>query len=264
MKFKVSSIVVICISLIIGLTFAGQSFAKIDPKTVTGLWLFDEGSGVVAKDSSGSGLNGKFTGAPQWVAGKFGKALLFDGKSYVTIPDHKNPTTAITLSAWVKSTTATWTQNGWILEKRDAYIIHPVGGSVNVAFCTVNGGPWNLPKTWDAGQIGPKVITDWHLYTCTFDSATGKWNIYIDGVVASSLDINKAALAADTGPAHIGWDEAEAQRFGQGTIDEVAIFNVALGADDVKSLMNGLGSVLTAVDSADKLATTWSGIKVQR
>jgi hypothetical protein len=264
MKFRVSSIVVICISLIIGLTFAGQSFAKIDPKTVTGLWLFDEGSGTVAKDSSGNGLNGKFTGAPQWVAGKFGKALLFDGKSYVTIPDHKNPTTAITLSVWVKSTTEKWNTHGWILEKRDAYIIHPVGDTVNIAFCTVNGGPWNLPKAWDTGAIGPKVITDWHLYTCTFDSATGKWNIYIDGVVASSLDLNKAALAADAGPAHIGWDEAGADRLGKGTVDEVAIFNVALGADDVKSLMNGLGSVLTAVESADKLATTWSGIKVQR
>lgn len=262
---RISKMFVICISLAFIVIFASQGFAKIDTKNLAGLWLFDEGSGAVAKDSSGKGLNGKITGTTKWVAGKFGKALEFDGKagSYVTIPDHKNPTVAITLSMWAKSPVATWNTHGWMLEKRDAYIIHPVGGSVNIAFCTVNGGPWNLPKAWDTGAAGPKDITQWHLYTCTFDSTTGKWAIYIDGVSASAMDINKAALAADTGPVHIGWDEAGADRLGQGTVDEVAIFDVALSADDVKSLMNGIGSSLTAVDSSGKLSATWADIKTK-
>lgn len=40
---------------------------------------FDEGSGSKANDSSGSGNNGLITGA-QWVDGRFGKALSFDGE----------------------------------------------------------------------------------------------------------------------------------------------------------------------------------------
>jgi hypothetical protein len=36
--------VTMCISLIFAvLTFTGQSIAEIDPQTLAGLWLFDEG-----------------------------------------------------------------------------------------------------------------------------------------------------------------------------------------------------------------------------
>lgn len=253
----------ICLMLL--LVVSMPLFAKIDPKTVEGLWLFDEGSGSVAKDYSGKGLNGAIKGTPNWVAGKFGKALQFDGKTnFVEIPAHKNPTTAVTLSAWVKSAAATWNQHGWIFEKRDAYIIHPNGNSTNVAFCVVNGAPWNQPKSWDTGAVGPKDITVWHMYTCTFDSTTGKWAIYIDGEEASSMEINKAKIAEDAGPAHIGWDEAEAQRFGNATIDEVAVFNVALAKADIQEMMkNGLGVTLTAVDTTGKVSTKWADIKTQ-
>jgi hypothetical protein len=257
--------VTMCISLIFAvLTFTGQSIAEIDPQTLAGLWLFDEGQGDVAGDSSGNGLDGEFTGGPKWVDGRFGKALEFDGASYVTIPDHVNPTAAITISAWVKSAAATWNENGWIVEKRDAYIIHPNGGSTNVAFCVVNGAPWNQPNSWDTGAVGPDDITEWHMYTCTYDSSTGEWKIYIDGEVASSLDLDKVELAEDAGPVHIGWDDCcGGARFGQGIIDEVAVFNVALGQDDIQAIMNnGLGpSVLAAVEPADKLATTWGEMK---
>jgi hypothetical protein len=38
--------------------FVGISSAKIDLETCVGMWLFDEGSGDVAKDSSGKGNDG--------------------------------------------------------------------------------------------------------------------------------------------------------------------------------------------------------------
>ena len=37
---------------------------------LVGWWKFDEGSGVVAYDSSGNGYNGSLSGAPPWVSGK--------------------------------------------------------------------------------------------------------------------------------------------------------------------------------------------------
>jgi len=259
MKIRV---VMMCFSLVfIGLMFTGQSIARIDFQTVEGLWLFDDSKNVY-KDTSGKGLDGKQNANPKLVEGKFGNGVEFDGKSYITIPAHVNPTKAITITAWAKSPSATWNQHGWLVEKRDAYILHPVMGTVNLAFCTVNGGLWNLPKTWDAGAVGPKDITVWHMYTCTFDSTTGDWNIYIDGKVESNLKINKAELAPDNGPVHIGWDEAGADRLGIGTVDEVAVFNVALSANDVKSLMDGF-KLLSAVEPDDKLVTTWSSIKTQ-
>ena len=63
------------------LTFVGFSFilsvgllanpalAQLDMKTLTGLWLFDEGSGDVAADSSDSALDAAVVGNPTWVSG---------------------------------------------------------------------------------------------------------------------------------------------------------------------------------------------------
>lgn len=263
MEVTMKILTLACASLIIIiLMFTSQCFAEIDTETIEGLWLFDEGSGDVARDSSGNGLDGEFTGNPEWVDGKFGKALEFDGASYVTIPDHANPTAAITVSAWVKSESDTWNDHGWIVEKRDAYILHPNAGSTNVSFCVANGGLWNLPNAWDTGAIGPDDITQWHMYTCTYDSSTGEWKIYIDGEVASSLDLNKAEIVEEVGPVHIGWDELG--RFGQGIIDEVAVFNVALSQDDIQTIMNdGFEATVLTVATAGKLAFIWGQIKVR-
>ena len=45
-----------------------------------GWWKLDDGTGTVAADSSGNGNDGTFVGDPEWVAGKFGSGLLFDGQ----------------------------------------------------------------------------------------------------------------------------------------------------------------------------------------
>ena len=90
MNFSVKSVVLVCI----GILLAGAGFdasAEIDPDTVVGLWLFDEGNGKVVSDASGNGLDGEFEGKPKWVQGKFGEGLELDGQgAYVKIPDHEN------------------------------------------------------------------------------------------------------------------------------------------------------------------------------
>jgi len=240
-------------------------FALINSANLAGLWLFDEGKGKFAKDSSGGDLEGELIGSVEWVDGVFGKAVEFDGTGgNVKIPDHVNPTEAITLTAWAKSPTPTWNQNGWLMEKRDAYILHNVTGTKNMSFCVVNGGMWNLPFAWDTGAVGPDDITEWHMYTTTFDSKTGEWKIYIDGEVESELDCNKASLAEDNGPVFIGVDTCEAGRFGAGTVDEVAVFSVALSQKDIKSIYElGFYDAVLAVDKVGKMPATWAEVKTQ-
>ncbi|MHC4113618.1 MAG: cellulase family glycosylhydrolase, partial [Planctomycetota bacterium] len=76
-----------------------------DPELV-GHWKLDENQGSTAADSSGKGNDGTLGGNPQWVAGKYGSALTFDGDDYV---DLGNPsvldfgTSDFTLCAWVKN-----------------------------------------------------------------------------------------------------------------------------------------------------------------
>ena len=64
------------ISILLVLCLTSGAWAK-----VLGHWKLDEGSGTTAKDSSSNANNGKLTGGPQWVTGKLGKALSFDGKT---------------------------------------------------------------------------------------------------------------------------------------------------------------------------------------
>ena len=35
-------------------------------------------------------------------------------------------------------------------------------------------------------RLAPRILTQWHMYTTTFDSKTGEWYIYIDGEEASA------------------------------------------------------------------------------
>ena len=266
MKFM-TQLTSIGISLVLSISLLiTPALAQVEMDTLVGLWLFDEGSGDVAVDSSNSALDAELVGGPKWVSGVFGSGLELDGAgAYVEVPAHVNPTEAITVSIWVKSMTDDWNQHGWMVEKRNAYIIHPNAGTKNVSWPICNGGCWNKPGGWRDGEVGPADITEWHLYTATFDSASGEWNIYIDGVAESTMEINTDPLDADDGPVFIGRDTCCDGRFGDAVIDEVAIFNVALSANEIKMMMEkGLSAMLlTPVEPEGKLSTTWGNVKQQ-
>ena len=83
--------------------------------------------------------------------------------------------------------------------------------------------------------FGTDDITEWHMYTTTFDSDTGEWYIYIDAEEASALDLAKNPIDADSGPVNIGFDDCcGGTRFGLGAVDEVVILSVALEQEDIE------------------------------
>ena len=56
---KMTRLTIIGISfLVISLMFVGQSYAEINPDTVLGAWLLDEGTGSIAVDATGNGNDG--------------------------------------------------------------------------------------------------------------------------------------------------------------------------------------------------------------
>ena len=77
-------------------------------------WRLDEGYGSTANDASSNTNSGTITNAT-WKNEsdcKFGKCLYFDGSGdYVTVTDHASiePTTGITIEAWVRPNVATGT-----------------------------------------------------------------------------------------------------------------------------------------------------------
>ena len=55
-----------------------------------------------ASDSSGNGHDGTINGTPNWVEGKVGQALSFDGDDYIIIPHHEELDNFTRIELWIK------------------------------------------------------------------------------------------------------------------------------------------------------------------
>ena len=251
MKVVMANLILGCVSLIVlSLMFVGISNADFDPETVVGSWLFDDGKGDTAVDSSENGKDGKLVNGPKWVKnGKFGSALEFDGnesKGYVDVGDLGLSGT-VTLILWANPSGAV----------DDDRLISNTSGPTNPAFTTrfQNGGVEIWSTAWKL--VIPKFDDNqWGHYAFVFDGA-GNVTGYYNGKEGST--VSDSYIFTDIG---IGANFLD--QWGQyfsGLFDEVAFFNVALTEADIETVMTkGLNSVL-AVYPASKLATTWGNIK---
>jgi len=256
---NIFTITIGCFSLIvISLMFIIQADAKIDPETIAGLWVFNEGSGKVAEDSSGNGYDGELKKNPKWADGKYKKGLEFFGGNYVELLDSAEGlpfggVEPFSVTAWVKNSaggTIIGKFNGGVI---GAYIVAVSGGGTVTFHREV--APWGLTGT----KALPK--DEFGHVAATYDGSDMK--IYIDG----ELDSEHARAAQNTDtvtPVLIGarFTGGNPSNFFTGVLDEVALFSVALSEDDIKVAMRGL-SPDSAVFHANKVTTTWASIKVQ-
>lgn len=246
--------------MIISLLFTSQGVANIDPETVVGMWLFDEGSGVVASDSSGKGNDGTIIGA-EFVDGMFGKALHFNGDGdYVEVEDADslNPTEKISIVMWIRPDAGMDCDdnNNW------RYLITKgLWESYNLIWesdWTFNEVAWTLmiqgisKRLWttDGAPAG-----EWIHIGVTYDSKAGS-GIFVNG----EEDPGKNPEGPDDGPIDIspevlkiaGGENAgcpDGDGYFAGVIDEVAIFNEVLSEADVKVIMNGgLGAIMVTIE----------------
>ena len=261
------------IFVVVGMIFTSLSVAEIDPECIMGMWLFDEGTGKVAEDSSEKGNDGEFFGKPGWVDGKFGKALEFDGESdWVQILDAPSlrVTTDVTVMAWIKAERYTFPGVNWqgVIAKstnpRSYTIYTDVGGKFLLSIHSVGTHVCGV-------SVNAVPLDEWvHLAGVAESSEDGgTMKLYINGVLDKEMP--SAALKSlpgdsDTSDVVIGrtW---EGERFFAGLIDEVALFNVALTAEEIKRIAeNGLerGLGLTVVEPSSKLTATWGKLKTER
>ena len=239
----------ICISLMI----SSPSSAKIDPDAALGIWFFDEGKGGTAKDSSKNDNDGEIVDA-QWVAGKFGEALKFEGGAHVAVGDFADYEDQVSIVALIKTPAApSWSD----------IIVGPCGDVIltlrdhklNFAGQCAQPIPHN---TWSKTLLNDDK---WHYIAGTYDGKEVR--VYVDGELEGS---NAAAGPFKTGPKYIGSREDKQEAY-TGLIDEIAFFNVALPENDVKAIAeSGLSIALgfAAVSPQAKLATAWAKFKVER
>jgi len=232
--------------------------AAVKPENFVGVWLFDEGKGNIAADLTANKNDGQISAATKWADGKFGKGLLFEGTGDVTIAstDALNLGDEFTMMAYFYANALdNWHQ---IIAKDAQYLLRidpPAEGKNMSAFVSIGG--WE-PRA-SAGVPDTKT---WTHFAATYDRKTTFLTVYVNGL--QKAQVGRAGKAiANANPVTIGnWGGSSNFK---GIIDEVAILNVVLGANDIKDIAdNGLKVVLgggKSVDSSDKLATTWGKLK---
>jgi hypothetical protein len=224
---------------------------------IVGQWLLDETSGTVAKDTSGNGNDGEIIGKANWVNGKFGKALELDGTStgLKVAPGLalKNFTAVLWVNSgkdWGKTRTELWcgskTYGDAVLIRGDDRADWKKGEAML---------HWTDGAAWHAIGSGKLKSKTWYHLAGTFNGSTLKF--YVDGKLVGQKDSKIGAGEKDT---FIGCHPNPTNYF-QGMIDEVAIFDDALGGVEISKIAtDGFGGA-TSVFPADKLATKWSKIR---
>ncbi len=213
----------IVIILVLCSIFCNLSNAKIDPKTIAGLWLFDKETGDTVFDSSGNGHNGTLIGNPKLEKGKFGKALSFDGvDDDVTMPFEGSLeiATQITLQAWINHNCTDWAQ---IITREGMWNVGCIGYVMDLT--NAQHLRFQLKGVTSEWTVGNSVIPNnqWVHVACTWDGTTKK--LYVDGTLDGSANATGEICDGERKELHIGkgWDP-----FYEGLMDNVAIFNVAL------------------------------------
>ncbi|HVY37206.1 MAG TPA: LamG domain-containing protein [Polyangia bacterium] len=233
-------------------TVGGCSAAPIEVATLgqnaltNGLvahWAFDEGNGAVAGDGSGNGHNGALQG-PAWSwmpTGRFGAAIHLSGADVVAVAGFPSATFSYTVSAWVfiaSSELGAPVANllstevmggGWAL-----YTLGGNGGPPTYAFRYAVNAPqvfWNV----FCGCLVPDV---WTHVAAVVDGEAGTLQLYVGAAPPITMPVSTGILAGST-TLNIGRSTLPQQGAAfpfLGALDDVAIYNRALGAEEIAAL----------------------------
>jgi hypothetical protein len=220
---------------------AGQAPAADDPNLV-GWWTFDDGSGTVAKDSSGKGKEATLLGGPEWVQGALGGgALSFDAVDDIVqvaeIPAF-DMSTALTITAWVKVNNLSTYY--FILDKSPSGTA-PDNYPGNYEFRSTPAGLLEFGHQTSQG-------TDYVFYASTGSITAGRWThvavtlvkggqvkFYVDGAPAGEAAQSTNWPVLNDEPLRIG-GRKDGYSFYNGCIDDVRLYNRALKDAEIKQV----------------------------
>ena len=252
----------------------GASHAQPFLQDIVAMWLFDEGKGKDVKDSSGNQLHGEFGRKPEFVEGKFGTALKFDGGESGAWLEMNKPmkidSVDFSFGCWIipgqpqicfatvlSAKDQHEADTGFAFEQSNCLVNHYRIVIGNVINWNAIGNPRNTvtpkPEVWSHivfVRQGREGI--WYLNGEPDRPKRGKF--YID--LGSNHPVGPARenfrIANTVFNERRGW---------AGTLDEVFIFRRALSQTEVKKVMNRGLIEAQAVNAKNKIATIWGRIK---
>lgn len=252
-------------SICIALVMASGVWAD-DPDLVI-YYSFDNFADVVP-DESGHGNDGTVVGdVMSDGVGQRGGAARFVSGSYIDLdgpnfPAEDIPTSGFTLSAWVNCENTGGDHAIFNARASDeTWIIHPdVRGGGQYRFCLRGYGS---NKICDI-KAGTVVWAQYTHYAGTYDRASGKATLYINGEVVEQVDaLVDADIAGDWDlGARVGYNIDGARPF-TGLMDDFCMWKRALSQEEIQEVMASGPPSSAPVQDKNSLASTWGGIKTK-
>ena len=201
-------------------------------------WNFDETSGLVASDSAGDNNGDLMNFADddsQWVEGKVGGAIAFDGQNYIEVP-HADTigaevTEGLTVMAWFNSNVPldAGSASNRMLEKGNNYFFLQGVRPGGMNFLIKHGG-----ANFTAGIEESLEAETWYHIAGVFDGATAK--TYINGELKGSAEV-PGPIDDSQLPLRIGSDDSGA--FFNGLMDQVLIWKRPLSPAEIRAVIDG-------------------------
>jgi len=256
-KISLAITLTICAYLVCvtSLTLAGVS-----EEHIVGMWLFDDGEGDIAADTSGNGHDGLLMGAVSWVEdGQFGSALEFFAGEDMVMVEHSDDLNLLTFTimCWVKAPSAGTGEA--IIHKQSTASVRNYIMNITAADVLL-GSLKSVDAAAKTNCTGTTSIHDdqWHHVAATYDQETV--SVYVDGVVDGEMSVPSEELEITEEPLLFGHAGGTGGWRYTGLMDEVAVFNVALSKGEILACMLGLEDMLV-VAPAGKLTTAWGAMK---
>jgi len=218
--------------------------AIIRPKALLDLhpiahWHFNEGTGIVAADSSGNGHDGTFApdiGVPTWDTGKLNTCLNFPGNALVLVDNSEalNIVDSISIDVWVNI--SNYADYNGIIGRGNTNTSYYFGtaGYNDVGMAFVYGGVSFI--TYNCF-----TLNEWIHFVATYDRPSDTYKLYKNGVLINTITGANPSVSGNEESTTIGIANYPDNDYGNifyGLIDELAIYNRALTLDEVIARYN--------------------------
>lgn len=223
----------------------------------SGYWRFEEATGPV-RNTAGTAQDGTVVGQVQRgmpsATPSLGSSIEFDGGG-VRVPFSTaiQPSRNFTVELWARTVTVTTPAHivgsGRDLNPGSLRFVIYAGNYVGAAR---NGSSASSGAEAGVFDVSDNFLREWHHYVYVHDGDAGHASFFIDGISANHAQFSMANFATNSSDFFIGMHDVPGfPYYFRGLIDEVAVYQRALTADEVRAHFCAANGVETVCCPAD-------------